>query len=174
MTSPLDPEDEPVGDGLTNQTPQEPSAVSAEDALWLSIVENYGERALLEDSEDETESSPDRPSTTSERDPGLPPEDFSSAEHEPDSESPRIVPDPEDHFVPPEPPPLPVPTPARLLGWVGLFGVPVFVLVALVADIVVPNWLSLGLMAWFVGGFLFLVASMRPRPNDDYDDGARL
>jgi hypothetical protein len=29
-------------------------------------------------------------------------------------------------------------------------------------------------MVWFVGGFVFLVASMRPGPRDDTDDGAVL
>jgi hypothetical protein len=29
-------------------------------------------------------------------------------------------------------------------------------------------------MVWFVGGFVYLVASMRPGAGDDYDDGARL
>jgi hypothetical protein len=29
-------------------------------------------------------------------------------------------------------------------------------------------------MAWFVGGFVFLVASMRPGPRDGHDDGAVL
>jgi hypothetical protein len=52
--------------------------------------------------------------------------------------------------------------------------VPSFVLVALVAHLVLPSWLGLVLMAWFVGGFVFLVASMRPGQGDDYDDGARL
>jgi hypothetical protein len=52
--------------------------------------------------------------------------------------------------------------------------VPSFVLVALVAHLVLPSWLGLVLMSWFVGGFVFLVASMRPGQGDDYDDGARL
>ena len=71
----------------------------------------------------------------------------------------------EEHYVPPVPPPLPKPPPARLLAWIGLFGVPTFVLVALVARLELPSWLGLLLMVWFVGGFVFLVASMRPGPG---------
>lgn len=69
---------------------------------------------------------------------------------------------------------MPKPPPARLLAWVGLFGVPVFVLVALMAHLALPSWVGLLLMVWFVGGFVFLVASMRPGTGEDYDDGARL
>ena len=82
--------------------------------------------------------------------------------------------DPDEHFVPPPPPPLPKPPPARLLAWLGLFGVPTFVLVTLVAGIALPSWLGLLLMGWFVGGFVFLVASMKPGPGESGDDGARL
>jgi hypothetical protein len=49
-----------------------------------------------------------------------------------------------------------------------------FVMVALVAGLALPTWVGLVLMAWFVGGFLFLVASMRKGPGMDPDDGARL
>ncbi|MCW2817236.1 MAG: hypothetical protein JWR42_23 [Marmoricola sp.] len=83
-------------------------------------------------------------------------------------------PDDTEHFVPPPPPPVPVAAPPRLLAWIGLFGVPVLVLVALVIGRPVPSWLGLLLTLWFVGGFVFLVASMRPGPRDEDDDGAVL
>ncbi len=76
--------------------------------------------------------------------------------------------------MPPPPPPLPKPPPARLLAWLGLFGVPAFVLVTLVVGISLPSWLGLLLMGWFVGGFVFLVASMKPGPGEGGDDGARI
>jgi hypothetical protein len=153
MTPPPDPEDEPVGDEL-------PDEGSAEDALWRAIVDNYGDRPEIVEPEIEVPPSPR----------GLtePPRPTRDGATEAAASS------PEDRFVPPEPPPLPTPPPARLLAWVGLFGVPTFVLVALVAGLVVPSWLGLLLMAWFVGGFVFLVASMRPGPGEDHDDGARL
>ena len=145
MPTPPEPEEEPAKDGLSD-----------EDAIWRSIIDNYGERPTIEEPEVEVP-----PSLRDlDRDPG-------------DGEAAELEDRPDDHFVPPTPPPVPRPEPPRLLAWVGLFGVPVLVLIALVAHIALPSWLGLGLMAWFVGGFVYLVASMRPRP-EDYDDGARL
>ncbi|MCW2760025.1 MAG: hypothetical protein JWR85_226 [Marmoricola sp.] len=148
MTTPPEPEDEPAGD------------ISAEEALWRAIVDNYGDRPEIEEPEIEVPPSlRDLPASAGPTD---------------DASEPAAAADPEEHYVPPPPPPLPTPPPARLLAWVGLFGVPSFVLVALVAGLVLPSWLGLILMVWFVGGFVFLVASMRPGPGEDPDDGARL
>ena len=146
-----------LGDGLPDSVSDE---VSAEDALWRSIVDNYGERPEIAEPQIEVPPSP--------RDLTPPPP------ADGDTTEPSAATEREEHFVPPVPPPLPAPPPARLLAWVGLFGVPMVVLVALVAGIVMPSWLGLILMVWFVGGFIFLVASMRQGPGEDYDDGARL
>ncbi|MCW2846814.1 MAG: hypothetical protein JWR90_788 [Marmoricola sp.] len=158
MATPQEPEDEPAGDELPEPAPE---GLSAEETLWRSIVENYGDRPEIEEPEIEVPPSLrdlDRPAS-------LPTEDETAE---------RVTPEPEEHFVPPDPPPLPMPPPARLLAWLGLFGVPTFVLVALVAKINVASWVGLLLMVWFVGGFVFLVASMKPGPGGDHDDGARL
>ena len=184
MTSPQDPEEEPVGDELSEARPEvrpeagpdaEPATppadgtagrddgLSREDELWQAIVANYGERPQIEELTVETPPSP-RDLTTVED----PAPDGSATV---DDDSPA---DAEEHFVPPPPPPLPKPPPARLLAWLGLFGVPTFVLVTLVAGISLPSWLGLLLMAWFVGGFVFLVASMKPDPGGGSDDGARI
>ncbi|MET0997858.1 MAG: hypothetical protein ABWX73_03995 [Marmoricola sp.] len=161
MTTPQNPEEEPVGDEL----PEQPAdSVPDEDALWRAIVDNYGDRPEIPVAE------PEPPAAT--RDPGLPPHpDDEGATNTTAAESGH---DAEEHYVPPPPPPLPTPPPARLLAWIGLFGVPMFVLLALVAHIALPTLLGLVLMIWFVGGFVFLVASMRPGPGEDHDDGARL
>ncbi len=164
MTTPQNPEEEPVGDEL----PEQPAdGASDEDAAWRAIVDNYGERPEIPVAE------PEAPTPV--RDPGLPPHPDEAASPatatEPGHESGH---DGEEHFVPPPPPPLPMPPPARLLAWTGLFGVPMFVLVALVANLALPSLLGLVLMIWFVGGFVFLVASMRPGPGEGHDDGARL
>jgi hypothetical protein len=203
MTTPHDPEDEPGGEDLPDDVAAD---VSAEDALWRAIVENYGERPSLEELDGATTSTPEPgpetgpdpardPGPDPARDPGPDPAKDPGSDLEPpaarlppslpDPAVPTLPPDdrpsshrttvdPEDHFVPPPPPPLPTPPPARLLAWVGLFGVPMFVMVALVAGLTLPAWVGLVLMAWFVGGFLFLVASMRKGPGTDPDDGARL
>jgi hypothetical protein len=150
MTTPHDPDDETPGqDDLSG-------GVSADEAAWRSIIDNYGERPAIAD-EPEIEV------------PGSPRGVF--PEEEPEVIEPVEA---EEHFVPPPPPPLPRPEPPRLLAWLGLFGVPSFVLVALVTSMNLPTWLGLILMVWFVGGFVYLVASMRPGAGDDYDDGAVL
>ncbi len=150
MTTPQDP-DEPQ-EGLDRTTP-DPAVESDEDARWRAIVENFGDRVALEEAEPEPA-------------PLLP-------QFPDDDDEPPVL-DPEDRFVPPPPPALPRPAPSRLLAWIGLFGVPTFVLVAVVAGFSLPQWLGLILMGWFVGGFIFLVASMRPDERDGYDDGAVL
>jgi hypothetical protein len=172
VTTPQEPEDEPVGDELAAARPDGgpeggpegdpgggPDGGRDEDAAWRAIVENYGDRPAIEEPEIAVPPSP-RDLT---RPPRSEPEDGIEADD-----------DPEDHFVPPPPPPLPKPPPAHLLAWLGLFGVPTFVLVALVAGLDLPSWLGPLLMAWFVGGFVFLVASMKQGPGENTDDGARL
>ena len=123
MSTPRDPDDETPGgqDDLSG-------GVSADEAAWRSIIDNYGDRPEIAD-EPEIEV------------PGSPRGAF--PEDEPEPQEPVDV---EEHFVPPKPPPLPL----------------------------LPNWLGLILMVWFVGGFVYLVASMRPGAGDDYDDGAVL
>jgi hypothetical protein len=163
MPTPQEPEDEPVGDELpderSDELPGDPSdKLSDEDALWRSIIDNYGDRPTIDE-------------PVIEAPPSL--RDLDAPTREVGEPEPSVA-DPEEHFVPPEPPPLPKPPPARLLAWIGLFGVPAFVLVALVAGLDLAPWMGLILMVWFVGGFVYLVASMRPGPQDDYDDGARL
>jgi len=183
VTPPQDPADEPAGDDLPDEVPDGvpdaipdavPDPVSAEDGLWRAIVANYGERPEI--AEPEVELPP--PSAHLAQFPGDPaPGDEFPGDEFPGDEDPGERPVPaelEDHYVPPVPPPLPKPPPLRLLAWVGLFGVPVFVLVALMAHLALPSWVGLLLMVWFVGGFVFLVASMRPGTGEDYDDGARL
>jgi hypothetical protein len=157
VSTPRDPEDEPTGaqDDLSG-------GVSADEAAWRSIIENYGERPDLADDEVE----PRIPGSLR----GAFPDEAPMGE----PGRSELVEEPEDHYVPPTPPPLPRPEPPRLLAWLGLFGVPIFVLVCLLTRLDLPTWMGLLLMVWFVGGFVYLVASMRPSAGDDYDDGAVL
>jgi hypothetical protein len=82
----------------------------------------------------------------------------------------------EGHFVPPPPPPLPKVEPNRRLAWFGLVGSPLVALLLVGAGIQVTGWMAFLLVATFVGGFGYLVATMRSGPPDDWsgDDGARL
>jgi hypothetical protein len=127
---------------------------------WQQIVENFGERAVLEP-EDEPTFEP-RSEPTSE--PAAEPEDDLA---EPPAE-------PADEFVPPTPPPVPRPPIDRLIAWSGVFGVPTFVLVCIVFGITLPPWTGLLLAAGFIGGFGYLVMRMSDEPRDPWDDGAVL
>ena len=80
----------------------------------------------------------------------------------------------EERFVPPPPPPVPRTSPDRLAAWGGLFGAPLVLLVVLLLGRSLPAWLGYVLVAWFVGGFLYLVVQMPSGPRDPGDDGARL
>lgn len=153
---PHEPDDD-AAPGAPGDLPGDlPDDVSAEEAAWRAIIDNYGDRPEI--AEDAAPPVPPSPR-------GVYPED--EPEPEPERES-------EDHFVPPPPPPLPRPEPPRLVAWLGLFGVPTFVLVALLTRLDLPTWVGLILMVWFVGGFVYLVASMRPASDGDHDDGAVL
>jgi hypothetical protein len=95
---------------------------------------------------------------------------------DPEPEAPSESEDEQEHFVPPPPPPLPTVEPRRKLAWIGLFGAPAVALVLLVLGLVVPGWVEVGLVAAFVGGFGYLVATMGSSPPDPWsgDDGAVL
>jgi hypothetical protein len=144
------------------------------DALFRTIVEGYGERPVLDPVESGEEEAP-RETPRRPPDPGL----FDTAHLS--EERPAVDParhrsdgaaEPEEHFVPPEPPPVPRATPARRAAWLGLFLAPLAMLAAVVFGWVLSDWLSMLLVASFVGGFVFLVATMPREPRDDGDNGA--
>jgi hypothetical protein len=84
--------------------------------------------------------------------------------------------DDEGHFVPPPPPPLPAVEPRRKLAWGGLLAGPIIALLAFVLSVRVPDWAVVGLVLGFVGGFVYLVATMRASRDEGWpgDDGAVL
>jgi hypothetical protein len=145
-----------------------------DDDVWRVIVENYGERAELDDDppldvlpsgvESEPEPDADREVRHDRRRTDLP-------EH---AEAVPLIPEDDDRFVPPPPPPLPVVAPDRMLAWVGLFGSPTILLLALILGVALPPWLGYLLVAGFLGGFGYLVVKMPRGPADPWDDGARL
>ena len=100
-------------------------------------------------------------------------------QHDAEAPTDAIAWEDEGHFVPPPPPPLPAVEPRRRAAWVALAGAPVIAMVFLLLRVTVPGWVSLGLVAAFVGGFGYLVATMgsgEERTGDGWsgDDGARL
>jgi hypothetical protein len=82
-------------------------------------------------------------------------------------------PDPDEHFVPPPAPPIPRPEPRRLLAWSGMLLAPMLALLLLVLGSL-PTYASFLLFSWFVGGFGYLVATMKDGGRDGWDDGARV
>jgi hypothetical protein len=147
-----------------------------EELLWRSIVDNYGDRVTLDPTPEE---SSEEPLTEPTDEPAAPQAPVAPSQPEEQPAEARdwldAYDDPEDHFVPPEPERVPTPEPRRLIAWAGVFGVPVAVLVLVVLQVSLPPWASMLCLAWFVGGFGYLVATMRREPpDDDWDDGARL
>ncbi len=136
-----------------------------EDDAWRSIVENYGERPQLEE---------DEPAPTQQ-------ERLAAYFRPPEVELPRELSDASaddaDRFVPPEPEPV-VLRPDRTLAWAGVLGAPVaaVVLVAMtqLTSLSIPGWAGLVLAGAFLGGFGYLVATMRKVRDDPWDDGAVL
>jgi hypothetical protein len=171
MTTPEDNRDEPV------QGTPEPDKPFDEDAAWRAIVANYGERPQMGDTSGPSSASsvPEAPPTRPAPDPGL----FDRSYLDAQEEAARVAGEraaerwaDEGHYVPPEPPPVPRTTPARRLAWVGLFGAPLVMLVAVALGRSFPDWVAMLLVVGFVGGFVFLVATMDRSGGDGSDDGA--
>ncbi len=141
-----------------------------EDAAWKLIVENYGEPATIDTAPDEPEP---------EREPEPAPEPaprftvFDRRWDEDPLESPASW-DDEGHFVPPEPPPLPVLEPRRKAAWSALFGAPLLMILGVMLGLDYPQWLVVVMVGGFIGGFVYLVATMQRRGPDDWsgDNGA--
>ncbi len=97
------------------------------------------------------------------------PEPDASVHDEPDRGE-----DAADHFVPPQPPPAPRLDLPRDLPWIGVFGIPAFLLVSLLAGVSLPTWIGYLMVSGFVGSFVYLVFTMQRGGRDPGDDGARL
>ncbi len=78
----------------------------------------------------------------------------------------------DEHFEPPEPPPIPRGDLVSRLAWSGVLGGPAVLLVAAVVNGALPSWMVLGALLSFVAGFVALVARMPAERPDDGDNGA--
>ena len=132
------------------------STQRGEDDAWRSIVDNYGERAQLDD--EPVADVPEPPPAAAEPTP-----------------TPVERDDPEERFVPPVPPPAPrLPLPKRL-AWLTVLGCPALLVLALLVSYDVPTLLGYALVAGFVGSFVYLVATMqRADERNPWDDGAQI
>lgn len=166
MTHPPDDPNDPA-DGGPSGRDEGAGRKLDEDAAWADIVAHYGDRAdVPEDPEKPATPPPSPPSPESqhERLQGL----FKPAWTEA-SQSEATWHD-EGHFVPPTPPPLPPMEPRRRMAWGGLFGAPALMLLSVVLGWQLPGIVSAALAAAFVGGFVYLVATMPNRRGDGSGD----
>lgn len=132
--------------------PEEPD----EDAAWASIVANFGERIPLTDEKTPTEPVEDPAEPTG-------PSTFFVA-----FES-------DDHYLPPEPPPVGLADGARGAAWLGVIGAPSLFLITLLFGIELPSLISLLAVLAFLTGLGYLFTTMRHHHDDDpWDDGARV
>jgi len=128
-----------------------------EDAEWAQLVESYGDRPEFPE--------PEAPV------PVVEPVDDGPVLEEPSEFNPTW--DDDEGFVPPEAPPVPRPRGPKAVAWFGLFGVPILVLASIMLSLELPSAVMLVFLAWFVGGFGYLVATMQgPSDPDSGDDGA--
>lgn len=79
-----------------------------------------------------------------------------------------------DRFVPPTPPPLPVPPPVRFAAWAGILVPPVFLILVAAVGLYPPSVLGWGMLVWFLASFAYLLTTMDRDPRDPWDNGARL
>jgi hypothetical protein len=154
--------------GTEDRTPHGPLD---EEAAWLQIVANYGERPAMGSDPAEAEG-PAVPSGVFDR--AFLDAQLARAEQERDDVETPTAWDDEGHYVPPPPPPLPVLEPRRKAAWIGLFGSPLAMLLGIVFGWTYPSWVSFFLVMAFVGGFGYLVATMPRGRGGDWsgDDGA--
>ena len=157
---------------------------SRTELAWREIVENFGERAVLPDDEptgaaagvvDPPIGAGDRSGgVTEDAGPGMAEDAGLEMAEEDDVDVVDEVAE-VDRFRPPTPPPLPRPrTWQRGVAWAGLFVAPLLALVIALFSIYVTPLVGWALLAWFVGGFGYLVREMPRSPRDPWDDGSRV
>lgn len=143
---------------------EEDARRAQEDAEWLRLVESYGDRPEF----------PEPPAAT----PVAEEAAVEDAEHGgPLFDGPaELNPTWEDEggFVPPPAPPVPRPRGVKAVAWFGLFGVPMLVLASIMIRLELSSSVLLFLLAWFVGGFGYLIVTMKGPPDSGsgWDDGA--
>ncbi|WP_369184261.1 hypothetical protein [Streptomyces sp. Y1] len=76
----------------------------------------------------------------------------------------------DDHFVPPEPPPLPTGDVTSRFAWLAVLGGPALLLIDAVVWQEVSGWPAWVGITAFLGGFVTLVARMKDRDDDEPED----
>lgn len=146
-----------------------PGDDSRTELAWREIVENYGERASLpsDADADAVELAPAAPEPTTH-------ESKYDVDDEPDEDPVDEIAE-VDRFTPPVAPPIPLPrTWQRGVAWGGIFIAPALALLIAIFSIYTPAIVGWSLIAWMVGGFLYLVFDMPRSPRDPWDNGSRV
>jgi hypothetical protein len=200
---PDDPDDgvQPTGAGVPPPTPDEPPdhgapQASTDDEVWAAIVADLGDLAAYDGSEDPSGPDPSPPATGADgvgglsfpvapwvadrrvvrpahetpREPELSGRDWDGTSQLDDAEA-RV--DADEHFVPPDPGPVLGGDPLLTMAWFAAAGMPIFLLVVLVAWRDAPAALVQAAAVVFVIGVGVLVWRMPHRRDpDDHDTGA--
>ncbi|MBC7639248.1 MAG: hypothetical protein H7231_05635 [Rhodoferax sp.] len=146
------------------------------DAEFLRIIAGWDDTPTLVAGPAPTDVAPPAPAPTTPTMPTppvfAPPPDFAPTPGPRDHTPPE---EPDEGYVPPDPPPLPRGDVVGVLAWAAVLLGPLFLLMAgLFWREASPLWLGLAVVA-FVGGFVALVMRLPShRDVDDDDDGARL
>lgn len=104
--------------------------------------------------------------------PGLDPSDAGRHPSSPDPDSGAAYVTDDDHFVPPNPPPIPRGDRITRWAWAGLITAPSALLLFSILGWSPPDELMMLLIGGFIAGFGTLVARMRGRSPHDPDNGA--
>ncbi|MBB1255283.1 hypothetical protein [Streptomyces alkaliterrae] len=87
---------------------------------------------------------------------------------------PAEPPEEDDHFVPPEPPPLPKLDTAAKFAWLAVLGGPALLFGSVLLGLSMSWWVVTLGVGGFLGGFATLVARMRDgRDDEDWEDPGR-
>jgi hypothetical protein len=136
-----------------------------EEAAWEQIVAGYGQEPENAEPETEAPAAEDgRPEAPAVRTytvyaAGTGPRDWPGPAAEDD-----------EHFVPPEPPPLPETDTTTKFGWLGALGGPLLLLGAILFHVDFTWWLLTLGVGGFIGGCLTLATRLRPGDEDDWED----
>jgi len=151
---------------------------STEDAEWKSLVEQFGKPSAPghDGGDDPVPRWPASEDVAEKYEPlidvptGLTIEEKADADEE---KPPKKRDDPQDHYVPPEPPRGPKLDWISRVAWLGLIGGPLLLIAAAVLDFGTGRITTLAVVG-FIGGFLTLVLRMKDKlpPGDGGDDGA--
>jgi hypothetical protein len=148
-----------------------PGDESRTELAWREIVEHYGDRPVLDDDTRPVTSPVDRNAGEHDEPADDGHEDDGHEDEDDEVEAVPVV----DRFEPPPPPPFPTPrTWQRGVAWAGIFVAPALALVIGLLSIYVAPIVGWALVAWFVGGFAYLVFVMPRAPRDPWDDGSRI